>query len=652
MTDGAGFINAAAMNQVTSRMKWSSVPVSIQARIGGSKGLFILHPSDRLPDDPPRIYIRPSQIKVKLDPDTRRWCPSHRILDVLIRNTMSTGVQVTDQVIMNLSHNMVQTSTLDSLTRTHIESASLIPYVKEGRLIQLWETIFTRSKVQESILKGLTPDSIARAQGLGSIKENEQDLLDAKFCYQPDPHSGHPPNFETQALGLLQSGFDAKFTPLFNRIESLQKSILFGLDEKCHLHIPHSACALIIPDPLGVLEAGEVFCGFNRPTRDNSGTDISTVTGPVLVTRNPCILPSDVRKVIAVECPELWTAGYTDVIVFSVKGECSLASMLGGGDYDGDTVILIWEEAIVNQFINSPTHYVDVDVSGHFVSNPKRMEEIAPDDYRPVLDALLAPLMPGQVGMYGNWHATAAKVLGLDNPETVRLGNVFTTCLDGVKTGLTILPQHLSEDSRNWNNFDHRIPSKLSVIEDLKYTLDLYRKECEDQMVELRPYPRLDEDLLQPYKHERSLCERIPGLKEELDQIVKFVDNMRHEFRDGEFSVNRRHGKARFEHKTQGRKKYSRRQHQESEWAASEAYNKGLPKGFLYIRDEMVPRIAASYAYSQENPRWPGFSFVVAWSELCKIKAEKRGPVMPMDPQFGSLMCISKRARQQLDLIA
>ncbi|KAL5640276.1 hypothetical protein ACGC1H_007522 [Rhizoctonia solani] len=656
MTDGAGFINATAMNQVASRMKWSPVPVSIQARFGGSKGLFILHPSDRLLEDPPRIYIRPSQIKVKLHLDPRQWCPSHRILDVLIRNSMSTGVQVTDQVIMNLSHNMVQTSILNSLTQTYIESASLIPYVKEGRFVQLWDTIYTRSKVQEVVLKGLTPESIARAQGLGPMKENEQELFDAKFSYQHDPHSGHPPSFELQALGLLQAGFDMKFLPLFNRIEMLQKSILFGIDEKCHLHIPHSACAFIIPDPLGILEAGEVFCGFNRPTRDNSGTDISLVIGPVLVTRNPCILPSDVRKVIAVECPELWTAGYTDVIVFSVKGKHSLASMLGGGDYDGDTAILVWEEAIVNQFTNSATHYADVDVSDDFVSSPKRMGDIPPNDFRTVLDALLSQLIPNPIGMYGNWHATAAKVLGLDHIETVQLGNRFTTCLDAPKSGVTILPQSLGRDSKKWNNVDSRIPSKLTVIEDLKYALDLYRKECEEEMAALCPYTRLDNDLLQPYLRERNLCSRVPGLKEELDQIVEFVDKMRFEFNQGEFSVGKRHGKARFEHKTQGRKKYSRGQHQEAEWAASEAYNKGLPKDLLHIRD--VPRVAASYSYSQDNPRWPSFSFVVAWAELCMIKAkakteaETKGPVVPMDPQFGTLMCISKRARQQLDLIA
>ncbi|ELU38894.1 hypothetical protein AG1IA_07076 [Rhizoctonia solani AG-1 IA] len=82
-------------------------------------------------------------------------------------NTMAVGAQVTDQV-------------------------------KEDQLLQLWETIFTRSKVQELILKGLTPELMACAQGFRSIKKG-QDLFDAKFTYQPDPYSGCPPSFETQS---------------------------------------------------------------------------------------------------------------------------------------------------------------------------------------------------------------------------------------------------------------------------------------------------------------------------------------------------------------------------------------------------------------------------------------------------------------------
>jgi hypothetical protein len=170
-------------------------------------------------------------------------------------------------------------------------------------------------------------------------------------------------------------------------------------------------------------------------------------------------------------------------------------------------------------------------------------------------------------------------------------------------------------------------------------------------MAALRPGRRHDKDLLQPYVKERALCDLVPGLKEELDTIVAFVDNMRQEFDHGKFSPVKRHGQPRFARSQTGGKTHSSGEQQESRWAASEAYNLGLPKGFLHIRDEMVPRLAASYAYSIDNKEWPKFSFAVAWAELCKIKAEAKGRVITMEPQFGEIMSISRRIRQQLDLI-
>lgn len=653
MTDGAGYMNYAALYQLTGRMKWTSVPVTVQARFAGAKGLFILHPSDRSLEDEPRIYIRPSQVKVKLHFDSSQWCASHRILDVLARGVLSTGVQVTDQVIVNLSHNCVDTATIDTLTRSHIENASFIPLMRNDRMPQLWEMIYNHKRVQDMRLKGLTPAALARAQGLVDLSdENETRYLSgARFTYRPDPHSGSPPNYDTQALSLLQSGFDWRFFPLFSRLESIQKQILFGLDEKCHLHIPNSAFAYIIPDPLGVLDEGEIFCGFQTPVFDHIlQRTITCVTGPVLVTRNPCILPSDMRKVVAVNSPELWTAGYQDVIVFSVKGKRSLASMLGGGDYDGDKVTLIWEDSIVSPFTNSPTHYPDLDVSDHFAATRSKMQDVDPEDYEPVLNALLALLVPNQVGMYGNWHMTAAKLLGLDHPETVRLGNVFATCLDSVKTGLTIHRHLVSRDSAKWNDPDRSRAPVLTVIEDLKSRMDQYRKECEDEMAALRPYSQYDNDLLKPYRRERELCDRVPGLKEELDQIVAFVDRMRDAFYEGEYTVHKRHGQPRFA-RPQGGRMHSTGEQQERKWAASEAYNQGLPRGFLHIRDEAVRRIAASYAYSKDSKWSPDFSFAVAWSELCKIKAEAKGSTVVMESRFGDIMSISKRMRDQLDLI-
>lgn len=49
---------------------------------------------------------------------------------------------------------------------------------------------------------------------------------------------------------------------------------------------------------------------------------------------------SNVEQVAAVMHPKLLSAQYLDVIIFSTKGRRSLASLLGGGDYDGGTALL------------------------------------------------------------------------------------------------------------------------------------------------------------------------------------------------------------------------------------------------------------------------------------------------------------------------
>lgn len=96
--------------------------------------------------------------------------------------------------------------------------------------------------------------------------------------------------------------------------------------------VTRSAEAMLIPDPTGTLEEGEVQLRFSGAVTD-SETKLwlsSVPEGDVLVTRHPCLLPSDIQKVKAVIRPKL--ARYEDVLIFSTKGQRSLASMLSGGD--------------------------------------------------------------------------------------------------------------------------------------------------------------------------------------------------------------------------------------------------------------------------------------------------------------------------------
>ncbi|KAJ3104277.1 hypothetical protein HDU96_008981 [Phlyctochytrium bullatum] len=74
---------------------------------------------------------------------------------------------------------------------------------------------------------------------------------------------------------------------------------------------------------------------------------VKTVTGTVAVTRNPCYHPGDVVLLQAVEAPGL--EFLRDVLVFSVKGRRPAADRCSGGDLDGDTFLVIWEEEIVGR---------------------------------------------------------------------------------------------------------------------------------------------------------------------------------------------------------------------------------------------------------------------------------------------------------------
>ncbi|KAK7688074.1 hypothetical protein QCA50_008444 [Cerrena zonata] len=110
-------------------------------------------------------------------------------------------------------------------------------------------------------------------------------------------------------------------------------------------------------DPCGVLEPGEVHIKssyHNLQNQEGNMTDI--ILGDVLLTRHPCKVPTDVQKATAVFKKELIL--YTDVIVISVKGHKvqdeilgrHLASMTGGGDYDGDKMQAFWDPELLKDF--------------------------------------------------------------------------------------------------------------------------------------------------------------------------------------------------------------------------------------------------------------------------------------------------------------
>jgi hypothetical protein len=161
--------------------------------------------------------------------------------------------------------------------------------------------------------------------------------------FKTNKYSGHPYSLYELIVRLLDSGFDLSNAYLASRVTMVFRQIMQSISIKYRIQVPKSCTVTCVPDPTGTLNAGEVFLQLSSQLRDEkTGIRVGQILGDVIVTRNPCGLKSDVQKVKAVHCPELRM--YTDIIVFSVKGETSLASQLSGGDYDGDMVksTLVW----------------------------------------------------------------------------------------------------------------------------------------------------------------------------------------------------------------------------------------------------------------------------------------------------------------------
>eukprot|EP00121_Abeoforma_whisleri_P007468 Awhi_evm1s6821 len=99
----------------------------------------------------------------------------------------------------------------------------------------------------------------------------------------------------------------------------------------------------MVPDPTGTLQEGEMYL---RLENFDIGSRIDLFGLNLVCLRNPCYLASDVQKYKNVNYLELHHLSNVCVFPASSKLEYSQASLLSGGDYDGDYVFVTWNQDI------------------------------------------------------------------------------------------------------------------------------------------------------------------------------------------------------------------------------------------------------------------------------------------------------------------
>ena len=157
----------------------------------------------------------------------------------------------------------------------------------------------------------------------------------------------------------LLTGYEIKNDPIMSSLlYTIQLSNHITLKKKARIMVDQSAVLIGVVDDLGILEANEIFCQINPSSNsfkkskffdddrffeeDKSNRQI--LNGEILVSRNPCTHPGDIRLLKAVDRPEFHYL--TNVIVFPSKGERPLCNMMSGGDLDGDVYFVCWDQSI------------------------------------------------------------------------------------------------------------------------------------------------------------------------------------------------------------------------------------------------------------------------------------------------------------------
>ncbi len=171
------------------------------------------------------------------------------------------------------------------------------------------------------------------------LKTTSPSPLRRRWCVAPEPtmnmQTDVSPGQQFPLRKALPAGL-AKDPMVQDVLQAVERKIFPDLRWNAHVEVEQGAYLMGIADEMGVLEEGEVFCQIVPP-----GGEPQVMTGLCVVRRAPALHSGAIRRVQAVDCPELRCM--ENVIIFSTRGDRDLPSMLGSGNLDGDDFTLIWD---------------------------------------------------------------------------------------------------------------------------------------------------------------------------------------------------------------------------------------------------------------------------------------------------------------------
>ncbi|KAI9255492.1 RNA dependent RNA polymerase-domain-containing protein [Sporodiniella umbellata] len=483
MTDGCGIISCAAMKDIMGCQTTDQLPCAVQGRIGGAKGIWIISP-DLDFNSGKRIQIRASQLKFKTGlPQANMGIDPHHYTFDLVKNSLCIyPSNLNTQFIQVLASGGVPTQVFDALLIDYIRRmATVLTKNRSVKVLRNWvaktgNVMGRRWENEEhgekGIWKNLTAENdmefdMTSADNEGHDGDHEDEpqeyantLNSARTFDQVNKYSGFPGSIFESVIRLLDSGFDLSNAFIAARVTAIFRQVMKSITTKYKIEVAQSCTITCIPDPTNTLEPGEVFLQLSsRRVDEITGVSAGLITGDVIVTRNPCGLKSDIQKVKAIDCPALRM--YTDVIVFPVKGDFSLASKLSGGDYDGDLIFCCWDQSIVQPFEPCPVIAELDQVKNAFEQDTATVGQlvgVSANTEKALQESFISVQMPdGSLGMYENWRTVQAERTSVDDPNVSYLAQMCARLVDAAKQGLRLKQEIVVLDREKYSHIPHPI---------------------------------------------------------------------------------------------------------------------------------------------------------------------------------------------------
>ncbi|KAL9438079.1 hypothetical protein AB3S75_023865 [Citrus x aurantiifolia] len=163
---------------------------------------------------------------------------------------------------------------------------------------------------------------------------------------------------------LLMCGYKPDVEPfLLMMLQTFRASNLLELRTRTRIFIQNGRAMMGCLDETGTLESGQVFvqCSASRRREfldnscNNRSGELSVVEGKVVVAKNPCLHPGDMRVLRAVDVPALHHM--VDCVVFPAKGKRPHTNECSGSDLDGDVYFVCWDHELIPPLQFPPMDY-------------------------------------------------------------------------------------------------------------------------------------------------------------------------------------------------------------------------------------------------------------------------------------------------------